>query len=75
MSCTCVPNLVLLPQNARFTHIWSLSGWAIRSGVEVWIVHVHVVRKVWCYGHGKFRVVLELWNGKFWVTVVYNNYV
>ena len=28
MSCTCVPNLVLLPQNARFTHIWSLSGWA-----------------------------------------------
>ena len=29
MSCTCVPNLVLLPQNARFTHIWSLSGWAI----------------------------------------------
>ena len=29
MSCTCVPNLVLLPQNARFTQIWSLSGWAI----------------------------------------------
>ena len=26
MSCTCVPNLVLLPQNARFTHIRSLSG-------------------------------------------------
>ena len=29
VSCTCVSNLVLLPQNARFTHIWSLSGWAI----------------------------------------------
>ena len=32
LSCTCVPNLVLLPQNARFTHIWSLSGWAIVRG-------------------------------------------
>ena len=25
----CVPDVMLLPQNARFTHIWSLSGWTI----------------------------------------------
>ena len=57
---------------AGFSTIY-FRGLGLRSGVEVWIIHV--VRKVWCYGHGKFRVVLELGNGKVWVTVVYNNYV
>ena len=36
-----MPNLVLLPRNARFTHIWSLSGWArtFSTGLETIILN------------------------------------
>ena len=39
-----MPNLVLLPQNARFTHIWSLSGWANLGSADSVFFNIHVLQ-------------------------------